>query len=358
MRSRPTLARTDSIMAILSHYPDSDRIEVSVSATGQGRHLRWLYSDDDLKPKESREPTPFPSAGSDGEVDADGDSQMGDDSSEADSDSDTETVTGRLCTPQPLGPYNPGSVVLTPRKDGRRRLQREARLNDWWNASDGIESRVTLRRDVSVEPDVGGSYKPRVGPRSGHVQNRLDARARYGYTGSTSSISEADEDEMADDDDDTRSVVSSAATVYAEADDVRPTLRKPELPIIRHDVPEGARPKRKRVTFRKPTSKDDGKVVRAGPAGPGAGWVRDGSLAPSDVAYDLYHLGHMKSLPKVSPKMYDRLRDMSSGSLARTDTESAAADEEERAPTPQPVPAKTPPRRSERLRELGKGKQK
>ena len=58
-------------MAILSHSPDSDRIEVSVSATGQGRHLRWLYSDDDLKPKESREPTPFPSAGSDGEVDAD-----------------------------------------------------------------------------------------------------------------------------------------------------------------------------------------------------------------------------------------------------------------------------------------------
>ncbi|KAI0764778.1 hypothetical protein C8Q74DRAFT_1173490, partial [Fomes fomentarius] len=111
-------------------------------ATGVGQHLRWHYSEDLIdvhqeEVKQEREPSPDFSCASTVLVDHDGDSQMGDEEA-------------RLETPTRESPFDPGSVVLTPKKQALRGLSREPRIGggfDWWHKESGVEDRVAFLRD-------------------------------------------------------------------------------------------------------------------------------------------------------------------------------------------------------------------
>ncbi|RDX40809.1 hypothetical protein OH76DRAFT_1365648, partial [Lentinus brumalis] len=127
---------------VQQHYADAHRISVTVSDTGKGKHLRWHYSEDLIAIKQEEEEGKLPrgltTAASHASVDSDGDSQMGDDED-------------RAHTPQPLGAYDPGSVVLTPHKRWNG-VQREPRIGggfDWWHNKSAVEERIMFVRDGS-----------------------------------------------------------------------------------------------------------------------------------------------------------------------------------------------------------------
>ncbi|KAI0718369.1 hypothetical protein C8T65DRAFT_83892 [Cerioporus squamosus] len=200
---------------VQQHYPDAHRISVTVSATGEGQHLRWHYSEDVIEPP--RGLTPSASRASLAQVDEDGDSQMGDEEE-------------RPHTPQPLGAYDPGSVVLTPhkRQNPWQALRRERRIGgglDWWHDEEGVEERLTFLRDGERGPDgTQGDVDPeQLGPDTRHVYDLLRAqRERHGSP--------------AQPDDDARSIASiaSEATVIIDPrEPTKQTLFTGEMPIVR-----------------------------------------------------------------------------------------------------------------------------
>ncbi|KAI0367194.1 hypothetical protein BV20DRAFT_576654 [Pilatotrama ljubarskyi] len=144
----------------LDAYPYADRIKVTSTENGEGHHLRWQWSEESLQKidyddgedddddETYREGSPsaastssWSSGASDATemVDDDGDSVMG---GEEDED--------RLQTPIREAPYDPGSVILTPRKG--RILRREPSIDGSfavWHEQAGVEGRLVFREDTS-----------------------------------------------------------------------------------------------------------------------------------------------------------------------------------------------------------------
>ena len=350
----------DALKAVTSRYEDASRIKASVSATGQGYILRWQYSEDNIQPEAKaqepvRDATPFhgsdvsgSSSSSAFSVDEDGDSEMGDENGSAEEPSTGVARGLRMQTPQPVGPYDPGSVVLTPRKDTRHSVRRARRSIESGprgrGPSDGFQERVALlRQDTYLSPeDLEDDTLARafsaarrrslkgklVEPVSRHTtkEDMLRIRAllqnlkkRHSSPSELSSQSSGSE--------------WSRATIIVDDDDEdeRPTLRDGELPTIRHDNPMPAQPPRRRVTHEEEEQmhihlfKDDD-----------GNWVRSGSLGPGAI----YPLTEADLPPKESPskkRVHFQAGSSSSSSYDRTDTESVSSRAPSAAPEPSPV---------------------
>ncbi|KAJ8454738.1 hypothetical protein ONZ51_g12858 [Trametes cubensis] len=210
--------------------PDADRVTVSLSATGEGHHLRWHWTEESLGGEEddgSEAGSAFTDSDSSSDssssssrlTDGDGDSEMGDDD--------------RLRTPHRDIPYNPGSVILTPRKG--HGLKREPRIGggfDFWHEQDGVEERLTFtRQKVTLAPSKGNLL---LHPDTQYIvdairneRNRLQERAD-GFP-----LPDSAAPEMDCDDDDAVSVTSEATVIVDPRATPEPTLFNGAMPIIR-----------------------------------------------------------------------------------------------------------------------------
>ncbi|KAH9896658.1 hypothetical protein C8Q73DRAFT_686474 [Cubamyces lactineus] len=214
--------------------PDADRVTVTLSDTGKGHHLRWNWTEESLHDGEddesgSDEGSSFTDSDSSSDsssnssrlTDGDGDSEMGDDE--------------RLRTPHRDIPYNPGSVILTPRKG--HGLKREPRIGggfDFWHEQDGVKDRLTFtQQKVSVAPSTGNLL---LHPDTQYIvdairneRKRLQERAD-GLPLLESAAPEMDCDE---DDDDAVSVTSEATVIVDPRATPEPTLFNGATPIVR-----------------------------------------------------------------------------------------------------------------------------
>ncbi|KAI0764043.1 hypothetical protein BD413DRAFT_616067 [Trametes elegans] len=312
-----------------------------------------------------------------GVVDGDGDSQMGDEDEEQDSqmgegdddeeeggDEDSQMGEGehepqvkededegedevRLCTPHRDLPYNPGSVVLTPRKD--RGLRREPRIGggfDFWQEQDGVGHRLTFLPD-RASPAPGQQQQQQqqqpLGKDAQHIREALDAeRARHGgglrrYDSIDTIIAEEernDEDAEDDAEDDALSVASDATvrvdpratpqpTVFNGA---RPIVRQPTLPAdYEWNAPGPSRPRAGRLSTIEEGGSDLPQWPSRFPEQPcmrilrdsDGRWVREGSLPP-----DLYNSIDRSELPpRIDLQEPAAPRAPMAASLVRTDTE-------------------------------------
>ena len=293
---------------IQQHYADAHRISVDVSATGQGHHLRWHYSEDLIAPEEEedikpRDLSPTLSQVSTAFVDDDGDSMMFD-----------EEDDERARTPNRFSPFDPGSVILTPRKDKWRILRREPRIGggfDWWHEQEGVEDRVTYVRKTSVAPQ-DPCDPAQLGPDARQLFALVEAqRERYGHPGPSRHKTRTP---SPDDDDDALSEASVAtvATVIVDPrNPTQPTLFNGELPIVRQPA-NVQNPSGGRLGGHLSTIEEEGSVGGRGvntQAPPRAtdfahvrifrdnagNWVREGSLGPEAV----YHIDRSLLPPRV-----------------------------------------------------------
>ncbi|KAH9941280.1 uncharacterized protein BXZ73DRAFT_75234 [Epithele typhae] len=309
---------------VQKHYPDSERINVALSATGEGHILRWNYSEDLESSTGSpalRTATPSPHSSSGSLVDGDGDSMMGDEEAESEA---------RFRTPLPLIDFDPGSVLLTPRKN---RLKHESRMvqrgpSTPQPADDGhVRTRVVLQRADSL---VAVREPPEPVPRP----RRHSTVVRFAPAKKCPS----------------RHPTALASESTARTSEL-PTVRRPKGILEREGTP---------VTMR-----SDGPHMRIYRDDGAGTWVREGSLDPAELPYDIADL---VLPPRASEMMVARSW---AGSVYpvydRTDTESVKSfrsgsssslssltesEDGGQAPAP-PVIMKLPfkLRRSERLRE-------
>ncbi|KAI0746540.1 hypothetical protein C8Q80DRAFT_1271415 [Daedaleopsis nitida] len=366
---------------IQQHYPDAHRITVDVSATGAGRHLRWHYSEDLIAAAQERDPSPTPSHTSTTLVDDDGDSQMGDEEE-------------RPRTPSRLSPFDPGSVVLTPKKEGWRGLRRERRIGggfDWWHDHEGVEDRVTFLRDGSHSRQESPVDRAHLGPDALRLLELVEAERDRHRTALKKTPSPYY------DDDDALSVASIAtqATVIVDPrNPTKPTLFNGEMPIIRQptypdDATPGpsssahsATPAGAAVRRHLSTIQEEGSGTASGSGSGGAAlrswqpkapevghvrifrdragnWVREGSMGPDCD----YHIDRKLLPPRidVGPAPAARAGPSRRVVVQRTDTEPAIPvrlvpvveipmrRKAPRAAPPPPAPRMPNLRRSERL---------
>lgn len=296
---------------VLQHYPDAHRISVDLSATGVGHHLRWHYSEDlidvqQAEIKQEREPSPDFSHASTVLVDQDGDSQMGDEGE-------------RLQTPSRESPFDPGSVVLTPKKQAWRGLSREPRMGggfDWWHNESGVEERVAFIRDPSQPPQQSAVQPATLGPDALVVYQQLEKeRERHGGPSSQHRKPPRNLPPRHSDDAVSVSSIATDATVILDnpkKNAGKPTLFNGEQPIVRQPAtPDEYKQNGKNRSPNKQgagnldgqlsTIQEEGSGVDmsawAAPRVPDFGqmrifqddkgqWMRDGSLGP-DASYKL-----------------------------------------------------------------------
>ncbi|CDO77892.1 hypothetical protein BN946_scf184952.g4 [Trametes cinnabarina] len=314
---------------------DAERITVSISATGQGQHLRWHWSKDSLGKGSSNNGSAYsrnnsPSNASDTSslTDIDGDSEMGDEE--------------RVCTPQREVPYDPGSVVLTPKKG--RILKREERIGggfDFWQEQDGVTQRLTFSADgeaLGVEAVISQQLSPAVR----YVREAIEAeRVRHHHGNDLSLPSGSAVPALEDDEDDDKfSVASDASTVIIDPRATpEPTLFNGQMPVVRvptlpADYDPGASAPSRLLANRLSTIQEDGEAVPRMPRRlPGrtgmrflrdanGRWVREGSLGP-DAEYQI----DRDSLPpridhEQGPSTQrHQVRSHGAAPLRRTDTE-------------------------------------
>lgn len=314
-------------------------VSIDVSATGQGQHLRWYYSDDLIASQEEEERKPLvgvsqgASHASSATVDADGDSQMDDEEN-------------RFRTPQPVGSYDPGSVVLTPHKREIQRhpIPREERIGgglDWWRQRNGVDERLAFYPDRDSSPEEGHADvdSKELGPDTQHVYNALrEERARHGTPAPREDNARS-----------ANTLRSQATVIIDPRDPAKPTLFNGEMPIVRQPALSGTtansaaasgsgssgQTRRGLSTIKEEGSQgesDDGSGTRELPLelpdfghvrlfhnNDGA-WVRDGSLPPNAS----YHIDRALLPPKISDA--ERAADARAaraarvGQLQRTDT--------------------------------------
>ncbi|KAJ8473899.1 hypothetical protein ONZ51_g7572 [Trametes cubensis] len=210
--------------------PDADRVTVSLSATGEGHHLRWHWTEESLGGEEDdgsdagsaftdSDSSSDSSSSSSRLTDGDGDSEMGDDD--------------RLRTPHRDIPYNPGSVILTPRKG--HGLKREPRIGggfDFWHEQDGVEERLTFtRQKVTLAPSKGNLL---LHPDTQYIVDAIrNERNRLQERADGLPLPDSAAPEMDCDDDDAVSVTSEATVIVDPRATPEPTLFNGAMPIIR-----------------------------------------------------------------------------------------------------------------------------
>ncbi|KAL7284337.1 hypothetical protein ACG7TL_001624 [Trametes sanguinea] len=268
---------------------DAERITVTVSATGQGKHLRWHWSEDSLSSSGSsaytRDNSPSDASDTSDFTDEDGDSEMGDEE--------------RLCTPQREVPYDPGSVVLTPRKG--RMIKREDRIGggfDFWQEQDGVTQRLAFSADGEPLGPVAADPE-QLSPAVCYVRDAVETqRQRYQHGNDLSLPSGSVVPALDDDDDDDATTVIIDPRATPE-----PTLFHGQMPIVRvptlpadYDFHRSgpSRPLANRLS----TIREDGEAgFRTPPRVPQSTgmrflrdandrWVREGSLGP-DAEYQI-----------------------------------------------------------------------
>ncbi|KAI9058043.1 hypothetical protein FKP32DRAFT_1688926 [Trametes sanguinea] len=307
---------------------DADRITVTVSATGEGKHLRWHWSEDSLGSSSSsssaytRDNSPSNADASD-LTDADGDSEMGDEE--------------RLCTPQREVPYDPGSVVLTPRKG--RVIKREDRIGggfDFWQEQDGVTQRLAFSADGEPLGPVAADAQ-QLSPTICYVRDAIEnQRQRYQQGDDLSLPSGSVVPALEDDDEDAETVIIDPRATP------QPTLFRRQMPIVRvptlpaeyefYDLsrPGPSRPLPNRLS----TIQEDGEAgFRPAPRIPErtamrflrdaeGRWVREGSLGPDAE----YHIDRECLPPKIEPDQvpappHAQAHGRGGAPLRRTDTE-------------------------------------
>ncbi|KAH9855646.1 hypothetical protein C2E23DRAFT_883015 [Lenzites betulinus] len=330
LRSRPGKNAVSSVYQDLiakGAYGDPKHIEITVSATGKGHHIRWHWSEasieDDNDTESSRSSSPSHDAGPSNvvdHVDDDGDSQMGDEEEEE-----------RMRTPLREVPYDPGSVVLTPRR--ARIIRREPRIGggfDFWHEQDGVLHRLAFSPDGKpLAPSEPGAQE--LHPDTQHIRDAIEA-----YRRSVTPFHGADE--YLEDDDDARSVCSEATVLIDPRATPEPTLRNGAMPLVRHPtIPVDVNapgPSRAPLLGRLSTIQEGSQELSWPARSPqqwsgmrilrnAAGeWIREGSLGP-DAEYQVNMADFPPRVdrdgePAPAPAPAPRVRAVP---LRRTDTE-------------------------------------
>lgn len=321
--------------AVQTHNKDQQRVTVTISATGEGQHLRWHYS-------EVLEPQPPATAAATAPahlVDDDGDSVMGDSDSDSEASeyNDGDSVMGdeddeivRFHTPLRAEPYDAGSVILTPKKKGCA-LQRSPRIGggyDWWHDKDGVRANLVYARPG--EPVAGPSRRKggELDPDTEYLRRAIEAgRKKLMLASAKSPPPELDELASDEDSDEEGTVIfDSHASVRA------PPLPNNQLPYVR-DPPRAA----EHLQAPKPNVENKGRLSNWPPRQSDSewhvhlyhdehgNWVREGSVGP-EVEYpvDLTLLPPKvhKDVPQVEAKPTpDSAAEDASSRVCRTDTE-------------------------------------
>ncbi|KAI0330075.1 hypothetical protein GY45DRAFT_1324124 [Cubamyces sp. BRFM 1775] len=319
--------------------PDADRVTVTLSDTGKGHHLRWHWTEESLggggeddgsysdagSSFTDSDSSSDSSSNSSRLTDGDGDSEMGDDE--------------RLRTPHRDIPYNPGSVILTPRKG--HGLKREPRIGggfDFWHEQDGVEERLTFtQQKVAVAPSKGNLL---LHPDTQFIVDAIrNERKRLQERADGLPLPESAAPEMdCDDDDDAVSVTSEATVIVDPRATPEPTLFNGATPIVRQPtIPANYNPgvaASGPLLNRLSTIQED---VEAQPRLPprfqersgmrflrdaNNRWVREGSLGPdADYEVDRHDLPPKIDQGAGSAAQGRPTRSSNAAPLQRTDTE-------------------------------------